>query len=89
MDTYANPRMATDIETMPVLDAYILDSDGCLAVWCIHCRRWHFHGVGDGHRVAHCDGADSPYQRTGYVLQETGLAVPRYKNGRPRPPEGA
>ena len=78
--------MVTDLET-PVLDAYVWDADGCLAVWCVHCRVWHHHGAGDGHRVAHCDRADSLYQRTGYVLQETGLPIPRYKNGRPRPPE--
>lgn len=22
--------------------------------WCPFCKRWHFHGEGDGHRVAHC-----------------------------------
>lgn len=27
-------------------------------------------GTGDGHRVAHCHDADSPYADSGYVLRE-------------------
>ena len=23
-------------------------------VWCVHCGAWHDHGLGDGHRIAHC-----------------------------------
>jgi hypothetical protein len=37
-----------------------------LRVWCIHCCRWHHHGPGEGHRVAHCDSG--PYATTGYTL---------------------
>ena len=34
--------------------------------WCPHCRRYHFHGAGPGHRAAHC--ADGPFKGSGYVL---------------------
>jgi len=78
--------VVTELEA-PILDAYLSCPEGHLAVWCIYCRCWHYHGAGDGHRVAHCDRDDSPYQKTGYTLRQTGLAVPRYKNGKHRPPE--
>jgi hypothetical protein len=54
-----------------VLAAYA-DEHGFLRAWCIHCRRWHYHGQGEGHRVAHCSKPDSPYERTGYILQHVG-----------------
>ncbi len=48
-----------------------------LRVWCRHCRTWHLHGTGYGHRVAHCADFDrrgrpieSPYKATGYYLAE-------------------
>jgi hypothetical protein len=41
-----------------------------LEFYCTYCRKWHFHGRGDGHRVAHCFKPDSPYKRHGYVLKE-------------------
>lgn len=34
---------------------------------CYYCNAWHFHGVGLGHRVAHCR-KETPYSKTGYVL---------------------
>jgi hypothetical protein len=33
-----------------------------------YCRRWHHHGNGYGHRVAHCHSQASPYSDTGYTL---------------------
>ena len=73
----------------PVLEAYDRH-DGCgYAVWCRHCKVWHYHGHGEGHRVAHCHDPESPYHRPGYTLRPIGKTVPTYKNGRPRPPEGA
>lgn len=48
----------------PVLDAYNRADDNGLAVWCIFCKRWHCHGVGEDHRAAHCHVEDSPYIRT-------------------------
>jgi hypothetical protein len=35
--------------------------------WCPWCRRWHLHGVGEGHRAAHC--AKGPFVETGYILK--------------------
>lgn len=40
--------------------------------YCPHCRQFHYHGRGDGHRVAHCRATHSPYLKTGYIL----LTVP-------------
>jgi len=47
-----------------------LDSQGHvgLRVWCKFCVAWHLHGMGYGHRVAHCVAAESPYNQTGYYL---------------------
>ena len=46
-----------------------------LRVWCRYCKCWHLHGMGYGHRVAHCVDWDrrgrdiiSPYRDTGYYL---------------------
>ena len=36
-------------------------------VWCRFCGRWHYHGPGEGHRVAHCNG-ETPYSVSGYNL---------------------
>ena len=41
-----------------------------LRVWCCWCDRWHVHGDGYGHRVAHCHNDTSPYADTGYVLTD-------------------
>ena len=54
------------ISTAPVLPAY--PTSHGLRVWCVHCHRWHQHGQGGGHRVAHCTIVSSPYRLTGYVL---------------------
>ncbi|MCX5673838.1 MAG: hypothetical protein NTX87_02420 [Planctomycetota bacterium] len=52
-----------------------------LRIWCRHCRRWHLHGMGYGHRVAHCADVDrrgrpveSPYRATGYRLAQAAAA---------------
>jgi hypothetical protein len=39
-----------------------------LKFYCKYCKREHKHGVGHGHRVAHCSNPDSPYLKTGYYL---------------------
>jgi len=36
--------------------------------YCKYCKDWHLHGRGLGHRVAHCSNPDSPYKKTGYIL---------------------
>ena len=37
---------------MPILLCY--DDGQNFKAWCPLCRRWHYHGRGEGHRVAHC-----------------------------------
>jgi hypothetical protein len=37
-------------------------------VWCAHCNVHHLHGVGEGHREAHCNDTASPYWKRGYNL---------------------
>ena len=59
------------IRTIPDLPAYH-DPDGCQRIWCRHCADWHRHGVGEGHRVAHCLPDASPYRRGGYSLVPAG-----------------
>lgn len=64
----------------PILDA-VRRADGMgLKVWCIHCNRWHIHGLGDGRRVAHCSNPDSPYHSTGYVLRIGGASPTRIRS---------
>lgn len=36
--------------------------------YCQYCRRYHYHGAAEGHRVAHCINDTSPFQSTGYYL---------------------
>lgn len=66
----------------PVVRAY--DNSKELLFWCIHCGCWHVHGRDDypfpvigrsdpaGHRNAHCTTKNSPFQRTGYILDMLG-----------------
>jgi hypothetical protein len=61
--------IGTDGKGIPVLRAYTSSTDGHLAAWCKHCRQWHHHGRGVGHRWAHCMKPDSPYHRTRYILR--------------------
>ncbi len=83
-------RVRTD--DIPTLPAYRTADGSQLRVWCDYCparsnsrRRgcWHYHGCGpefgsgDGHRVAHCWVADSPYRQTGYILREVAEAARR------------
>lgn len=62
-------RQLIDLDA-PVLPAYRTRYGGIdrYAVWCKHCREWHFHGPAEGHREAHCSAPASPYHRTGYNL---------------------
>lgn len=40
---------------------------------CDHCQRFHEHGAGPGHRVAHCHRPPAgPYEDSGYVLVHAG-----------------
>ncbi|MCO4095751.1 hypothetical protein KFV08_07955 [Macrococcoides canis] len=52
----------------PVLLAFP-DEHNHLHVWCPYCVKFHHHGVGEGHRTAHCSNQKSPFIDTGYVLK--------------------
>lgn len=54
----------------PVLAAFDRNEKGFLSAWCPFCARWHHHGQGEGHKVAHCTEPDSPLKSTGYVLKK-------------------
>lgn len=54
----------------PVLAAVERNPEGMLSVWCPFCQRWHHHGTGEGHRVAHCMDPESPFLETGYVIKK-------------------
>jgi len=36
-------------------------------MFCPFCNAWHYHGVGLGHRVAHC-AKETPFSKIGYIL---------------------
>ncbi len=40
-----------------------------LRFYCVFCNKYHLHGDGEGHRVAHCHNGDSPFDKTGYILK--------------------
>jgi hypothetical protein len=54
--------------------------------FCPFCKKWHAHGRGDGHRVAHCTDAKSPLYEHGYIakmmskneLREVAVGIKRY-----------
>ena len=62
-------KTSTDCSILP---AYFERAQGkrFLRIWCLYCRKWHFHGVGDGDRVAHCIHPIVCY--TSYSLQTVG-----------------
>jgi len=80
---------------IPTVDAWMIAGDKgayCLVFYCEHCRRWHTHGCGAGHRAAHCLHPSpgsytlrsslrrasllSPYLGTGYNLRNVGALSP-------------
>lgn len=52
---------------IPVLLAVELPNKS-LKVWCPFCRKNHIHGIGGGHRNAHCI-KPTPFTETGYILK--------------------
>jgi hypothetical protein len=85
-------RKSSETAAPPRLPAYRITagSQSRLIVYCEHCRDYHFHGVGDGHRIAHCHVESSPYRQTGYTLIEVGPATAAirrdFRRRRPRGP---
>ena len=61
-----DPLVGYDTDGIPLLIAE--ERGDLLRTWCMHCRRWHTHGEGFGHRTAHCYVDASPFRRTGYYL---------------------
>ncbi len=63
--------MHRNMDDLPKLDAFetFVDGSRYWLVWCEHCRAWHRHGPAEGHRVAHCLDAASPYWTSGYILK--------------------
>ncbi|WP_425343064.1 hypothetical protein [Priestia megaterium] len=56
----------------PILLAVESHPDGRLSAWCPYCIEFHHHGVGEGHRQAHCTNEASPFKETGYILKKPG-----------------
>lgn len=57
------------VDDIPVLPAERVNGVQ-LKVYCEHCGGYHYHGLGDGHRIAHCMDRTSDYYRTGYFIHE-------------------
>jgi hypothetical protein len=45
------------------------DIDFGLRFYCVFCKKFHLHGKGEGHRIAHCHKPESPFEKTGYILK--------------------
>ena len=60
---------ATTDDGRPILKAAPRKDGKGLKVFCRYCNRWHAHGNGEGHRLAHC-AKNTPYTKTGYVLRK-------------------
>lgn len=68
-------------EDIPVVEG-VLRFDGYgVKMFCQYCRKWHLHGWGEGHVVAHCD-RDTPYRKTGYILKLNEAARKEYEKQR-------
>lgn len=66
-------------EPIPVLPCWQYRPYRSAAVFCAHCARYHFHGIGTGvdgpdRRQCHCGPQSSPYWQTGYFLVSAGDA---------------
>ena len=52
-------------------------------IFCKYCLCFHLHGIGDGHRTAHCNvnyppgSEDSPYNTTGYRIKRIKNPIPK------------
>ena len=54
------------LKDLPVLKG--MEFRGLFRVWCPFCGKFHTHGLGSGHRAAHCPVKNNPVQN--YVIQE-------------------
>jgi len=62
-DFAMNPQRIPVIKCLPRLDFL-----GGMRFWCPFCKKWHYHGRGNGSRVEHCD-FDSPSHGQSYVIK--------------------
>jgi len=79
-------------KVIPVLMAWDWGDGIHCITWCEHCRRYHWHGLGDGHRWAHCSHPpETPFMETGYIIKVVGPVPPEIKKDadrrKPRGPE--
>lgn len=58
------------LTAIPTLGAYRKGNQ--LVVWCEHEAIWHYHGIGEGHRAAHCVCQFSTLRLGGYFIREVG-----------------
>lgn len=58
------------VENIPVIKAEPWEDYALgLKFFCEFCNKFHYHGAGEGHRVAHCKiEVESPFHETGYYL---------------------
>ena len=62
-----------DASTLPAYELVSEENGRAFwGVWCKHCADWHWHGPGEGHRIAHCHDENSPYELHGYNLALAG-----------------
>ena len=60
--------------TAPIIECELIDNR--MVFYCLMCAKKHYHGLGEGHRVCHCDiDGNSPYLDTGYYLVENKKVV--------------
>jgi hypothetical protein len=59
-------------EGIPIIKAYAEQGTGFLTFWCDYCNKEHLHGRGEGHRIAHCHGGKSAFEKKGYYLNKAG-----------------
>lgn len=55
---------------IPTLQGFERNKEGMLSAWCPFCKKFHHHGIGEGHRIAHCSNEESPFNQTGYVIKQ-------------------
>jgi hypothetical protein len=83
--TSPQPEAASDLigGLRPPVVFAVRTADGThFKFYCRWCDRFHIHGAGEGHAVAHCLADDSPLRITGYDLSEISALRPprrRYK----------
>ena len=57
-------------EKIPIIIGELRDDLlGGIKFRCKYCKKYHFHGIGEGVRNAHCKDYNSPYYKTNYFLK--------------------